>query len=196
MYFFRTLKKSIAPYKVHNMGLRYIKYILSYLNCELLYNTVLHAAVYSALFIPFFLLFICMFLKQCCGSGSVDPHVFGPPGSAFGSVYCFVTSVWLFIFEEWCKCTNAPDAWDPYVFGPPGSAYGSVSQRYGSEGPDPHPVRTVPKCHGSQHWILNENPAEIKRKYCLLCHLLYPDLLFVRSVLFGTLKIKINHIFT
>jgi hypothetical protein len=27
MYFFRTLKKSTAPYKVHNMGLRYIKFI-------------------------------------------------------------------------------------------------------------------------------------------------------------------------
>ncbi len=26
MYFFRTFKKSTAPYKVHNMGLRYIKY--------------------------------------------------------------------------------------------------------------------------------------------------------------------------
>jgi hypothetical protein len=25
MYFFRTFKKSTAPYKVHNMGLRYIK---------------------------------------------------------------------------------------------------------------------------------------------------------------------------
>ncbi len=25
MYFFRTYKKSTAPYKVHNMGLRYIK---------------------------------------------------------------------------------------------------------------------------------------------------------------------------
>jgi hypothetical protein len=27
MYFFRTFKKSTAPYKVHNMGLRYIKRI-------------------------------------------------------------------------------------------------------------------------------------------------------------------------
>ena len=26
MYFFRTFKKSTAPYKVHNMGLRYIKH--------------------------------------------------------------------------------------------------------------------------------------------------------------------------
>jgi hypothetical protein len=25
MYFFRTFKKSTSPYKVHNMGLRYIK---------------------------------------------------------------------------------------------------------------------------------------------------------------------------
>ncbi len=28
MYFFRTFKKSTAPYKVHNMGLRYIKNLL------------------------------------------------------------------------------------------------------------------------------------------------------------------------
>jgi hypothetical protein len=28
MYFFRTFKKSTAPYKVHNMGLRYIKNFL------------------------------------------------------------------------------------------------------------------------------------------------------------------------
>ena len=27
MYFFRTFKKSTAPYKVHNMGLRYIKIV-------------------------------------------------------------------------------------------------------------------------------------------------------------------------
>ncbi len=45
--------------------------------------------------------------------------------------YCFVTSLWLFIFEEWCKYTSVTDP-DPYVFVPPGSASGSV-----------------PKCHGS-----------------------------------------------
>ncbi len=28
MYFFRTFKQSTAPYKVHNMGLRYIKTLL------------------------------------------------------------------------------------------------------------------------------------------------------------------------
>ncbi len=28
MYFFRTFKKSTAPYKVHNMGLRYIKVLI------------------------------------------------------------------------------------------------------------------------------------------------------------------------
>jgi hypothetical protein len=31
MYFFRTFKKSTAPYKVHNMGLRYIKNLHSLL---------------------------------------------------------------------------------------------------------------------------------------------------------------------
>ncbi len=30
MYFFRTFKKSTAPYKVHNMGLRYIKIYIGY----------------------------------------------------------------------------------------------------------------------------------------------------------------------
>jgi hypothetical protein len=30
MYFFRTFKKSTAPYKVHNMGLRYIKLSVQY----------------------------------------------------------------------------------------------------------------------------------------------------------------------
>ena len=29
MYFFRTFKKSTAPYKVHNMGLRYINIVLA-----------------------------------------------------------------------------------------------------------------------------------------------------------------------
>jgi hypothetical protein len=28
MYFFRTFKKSTAPYKVHNMGLRYTKVVM------------------------------------------------------------------------------------------------------------------------------------------------------------------------
>ncbi len=79
-----------------------------------------------------------------------DPYVFGPPGSASGSVghkyesgsgsfyhqakivrknlafYCFVTSLWLFIFEEWCKCTRVLNT-DPYVFGPPWSASASGS---------------------------------------------------------------------
>jgi hypothetical protein len=30
MYFFKTFKKSTAPYKVHNMGLRYIKKIIEH----------------------------------------------------------------------------------------------------------------------------------------------------------------------
>ncbi len=44
-----------------------------------------------------------------------DPHVFGPPGSFYHlakmryeknlDFYFFVTSLWLFIFEKWCKCT-------------------------------------------------------------------------------------------
>ncbi len=56
--------------------------------------------------------------------------------------YCFVTFLWLFICEEWCKCTSVPNLHpDPYVFGPPGSASGSFSQRCGSG--------SVPKCHGS-----------------------------------------------
>ncbi len=47
--------------------------------------------------------------------------------------------MWLFIFEEWCKCTSVPNPHpNPYVFGPPRSASGSVSKRYGSEDPDQH----------------------------------------------------------
>ncbi len=62
-------------------------------------------------------------LPQCCGDPDPqDPYVFGPPGSGSiskwpgsGSFYyqakivinafCFVTSLWLFIFEKWCKCS-------------------------------------------------------------------------------------------
>ncbi len=33
MYFFRTFKKSTAPYKVHNMGLRYIKSVSASRHC-------------------------------------------------------------------------------------------------------------------------------------------------------------------
>ncbi len=39
--------------------------------------------------------------------------------------YCFVTSLWLLIFEEWCKCTSVPDL-DLHVFGP--LRFASVSQ--------------------------------------------------------------------
>jgi hypothetical protein len=72
---------------------------------------------------------IHLYLKQCCGSGSLSGSVgsvcCGPPGSESGSVsqtqrhgfgsfhhqaklvrknhesYCFVTSFWLFNFEKW-----------------------------------------------------------------------------------------------
>ncbi len=58
-------------------------------------------------------------VSQRCGSGS---------GSASGSFhhqaktlgktcdfYCFVSFLWLFIFEEWCKCTSVPNPHpDPY----------------------------------------------------------------------------------
>ncbi len=38
--------------------------------------------------------------------------------------YCFVTFLWLFIFE-WCKWTSVPDP-DPYVVGPPISESGPL----------------------------------------------------------------------
>jgi hypothetical protein len=41
MYFFRTFKKSTAPYKVHNMGLRYIKYITDNYGNKVLIDLVL-----------------------------------------------------------------------------------------------------------------------------------------------------------
>ncbi len=72
--------------------------------------------------------------------------------------YCFVTSLWLFVFEKWCKC-NVPSKSNKQInFG---KKYffddvlkitdessririqirilGSISQRYGSADPDPHP---------------------------------------------------------
>ncbi len=45
-------------------------------------------------------------------------------------LYCFVTSIWLFICEEWCKYTSVPNPHpDPHVI---------RCQRYGSEDPDPY----------------------------------------------------------
>jgi hypothetical protein len=38
MYFFRTFKKSTVPYKVHNMGLRYIKYTVLYIRDNIMYS--------------------------------------------------------------------------------------------------------------------------------------------------------------
>ncbi len=61
--------------------------------------------------------------KQCCGSGSVCVwasririyhYLYGYRSGSFHHktkivrklcFYCFVTSLWLFIFEEWCNCT-------------------------------------------------------------------------------------------
>ncbi len=45
--------------------------------------------------------------------------------------YCFVTSLWLFIFEPNSSVAD-PDPPDPHVFGPPRSGSGSTSQRYRS----------------------------------------------------------------
>ncbi len=38
-----------------------------------------------------------------------------------------------------------PDPPDPHVFGPPRSGSGSISQRYGSESPDPDLVPSITK---------------------------------------------------
>ncbi len=54
---------------------------------------------------------ILMFLGL--GSGSViictdsvtDPSIINQNSKKNLDFYCFVTSLWLFIFEEWCKCT-------------------------------------------------------------------------------------------
>jgi hypothetical protein len=58
----------------------------------------------------------------------------------------FCDLLWLFIFEEWCKCTSVPDP-DPYVFRPPGSVSGKVMSEVRIRGSG-----FVPKCH-SQHWV-------------------------------------------
>jgi hypothetical protein len=55
---------------------------------------------------------------------STDPAPILPSSSKNSEenldLYCFVNSSWLFIFEEWCKCTSVPnphpDPQDPYVF--------------------------------------------------------------------------------
>ncbi len=114
-----------------------------------------------------------------------DPYVFGPPGYASGSVSHkvrirlritirilpslnknseksldfrrFVTSSWLFIFEEWCKCTSLPDPdphLDPYVFGSLGYAYGSVTSEVLIRGSG-----SVPKCHGSATLVSSLPPV-------------------------------------
>ncbi len=75
-----------------------------------------------------------------------DPYVFGPPGSASGSIShnygsgsfhhqakivrkaLIITVLWLL---------SDPDPYDPYVFRPPGSSSGFVSHRYGSKDKDP-----------------------------------------------------------
>ncbi len=108
-----------------------------------------------------------------------DPHVFGPPGSGSESTsqrylwirlrillslsknskknldfYCFVTSVWLFIFEKWCKsrvplksnmqknvflisfCWHLEGQWWK-------QKSGSISQKHGSADPDSDPCQNV-----------------------------------------------------
>ncbi len=72
--------------------------------------------------------------------------------------YCFVTSLWLFIFEEWCKFTGIPNLDpDPYVSGPSGS----VSQRYWH--PDPYQNVTDPQ-HCSK-WPLSICDAKNRNNF-------------------------------
>ncbi len=69
------------------------------------------------------------------------------------TVKCFVTSLWLLIFEEWWKCTRAPDPdphpdpYDPYVWASRISIRIRESEGtdYGSEdpAPDPDPYQNV-----------------------------------------------------
>jgi hypothetical protein len=154
--------------------------------------------------------------KACCGfgSGSVGSVCFGPPGSATGSFshkygsgsrffhhrakskknldfYCFLTSLWFFVYEEWRKCTSVPDPDpNPYVFGLPGSASWSVSQRYGSENPHPNPYQnlTDPQ-HCRKHcyqWELEECHYTIN----LLTYfwVFYGKLIFYRVIFNGKLE--------
>ncbi len=123
-----------------------------------------------------------LFVSQVKMKSSIpDPDVFWPPGSASGSViylhgsgsckdpdpfinkqktkkkldfYCFVTSLWLFICEEWCKWTFKKDkhnkknfllaSWSHWR---KRSGSGAVSQRLESEDPDPYQNVTDP-----EHW--------------------------------------------
>ncbi len=72
-------------------------------------------------------------IRYMYGSGSGSFHQIKTVIKTF-DFYCFVFSLWPFIFEELCKWTRVPD---PYVSGPPGS----VCQKYGSGS------ASVPKCH-------------------------------------------------
>ncbi len=101
------------------------------------------------------------FFFQCWGSGSASGSISHKYWSGSGSFHhqakivnktCFIlfcNFLWLFIFEELCKCTIVSNLHsDPYVFGPPGSV--SVSQRYGSEDPHTDPYQNVTD---PQHWF-------------------------------------------
>ncbi len=111
---------------------------------------------------------------QCSGSGSVGFICFGPPGSwSFYyqakiflknlDSYCFVTSLWIFIFEKLYTCSHVLSkinklnfllmSWRSLtkIVGS-GFASGSesVSQRYGSADPD-----SCQNFIDPQHWFYN-----------------------------------------
>jgi hypothetical protein len=87
-----------------------------------------------------------------------DPSIIKQNSKKNRDFYCYVTSLLLFIFEEWWKCTSVPSP-DPYVFGPPGSASGSVGQRFGSG--------SVPTCHGSPTILCTGSKNCTRKKACV-----------------------------
>jgi hypothetical protein len=44
-------------------------------------------------------------LDQLVKTTAPDPSIIKQKSKKILDYYCFVTSLWLFIFEKWCKCT-------------------------------------------------------------------------------------------
>ncbi len=127
--------------------------------------------------VNFFCIFLCgllmtFILCHWCWNSVADPdqyypYVFGPHGS--GSFYhqaknskknidsyCFVTSLWLLMFEKWCKYIFKKYRNQQLIFlmslrslpKIARSASGSICQTYISVDPDPHQNFMDP-----QHWL-------------------------------------------
>jgi hypothetical protein len=81
-----------------------------------------------------------------------DPSIINQKIVKVTLTFCFVTSLWLFIFEKLCKCRYLQKVICKNTFNKfflLMSWSGSISQRYGSPDPDPHQNFMDP-----QHWFV------------------------------------------